>query len=117
MALELKLIKLLITKRAEFRRHATEAPDYPELAGDEVNGEAKRGLPRKLEAMLGFMLHLRERISRRQKVRIQVDAAVRRKGEVTDLVCRLKRATHQVAAGPGVFRPGHRVTGEDHIGP
>jgi hypothetical protein len=59
MALEPKLIKLLIIERAEFRRLATEGPDKPELNADEVNGEAKPGLPRKLEAMLGFMLHLR----------------------------------------------------------
>src|ERR1700751_1433765 len=58
MALELKLIKLLIIEGAEFRGQATEGSDKPELYCDEVNGEAKPSLSRKLEAMLGFMLHL-----------------------------------------------------------
>src|ERR1700722_7087046 len=116
MVLELKLIKLLIAERAKFRRHATEGPDKPELNADEVNGEAKPGLPRKLEAMLGFLLHLRERISRRQKVCVQVDAVVRRKTEVADLVRGLERATQRVAAASDVFRPRHHVTGEDHQG-
>ena len=108
MTLEPKLIKLRIIKGAEFRRQAAECPDEPELRGDEVNDETEPRLPRKLEAMLGFTLHLHERISRREKVRIQVDAAVRRKSEVTNLVRGLERATHQVAAGPDVSRPGHR---------
>ena len=32
---------------------------------------------------------------------------VRRKGEVADLVRRLERAPHQIAAGPDMSRPGH----------
>ena len=112
-----KLIKLPIVKAAEIRRQATEGSDKPELCGNDVNDVTNPGLLRKLEAVLGFMLHLRERIARREKVRIQVDAAVRRKGEVTNLVCRLKRATHQVAASPDMFRPGHHVNCEEHTGP
>ena len=72
MALEPKLIKLPIVKGAEFRRQATEGPDKPELRGNEVNDETEPHLLGKLEAMLGFTLHLNERISRRQKVRVQV---------------------------------------------
>ena len=40
----------------------------------------------KLEAMLGFALYLNERIARREQVRVQVQAAVRRKCEIADLV-------------------------------
>ena len=69
MALEPKLIKLLIVEGAEFRRQATEGPDKPELRGDDVNDETEPHLLRKLEAILGFTLHLNERISRREKVR------------------------------------------------
>ena len=76
-----------------------------------------RSLLGKLEAILGFTLHLNERISRRQKVRVQVDAAVRRKSEVADLVRGLERPTQQIAASPDMFRPWHDVTSEDHIGP
>jgi hypothetical protein len=86
MLLEQELIELLIVKGAEFRGQATEGTDKPELRGDEVNDQTKPSLLRKLEAILGFMLHLGERISRGEKVRVQVFAAVRRKSEVADLV-------------------------------
>src|SRR5882724_4021920 len=74
MALEPQFIKLFIVKGTELRRRTTEGPDEPELRGDDVNGEAKPGLLRKLEAFLGLTLHLHERISRRQKDRVQVEA-------------------------------------------
>src|SRR6266850_3097041 len=100
MALEPKLIELLIVEAAEFRRQAAEGPDKPELRGDDVNDETEPSLLRKPEAILGFMLHVNERISRCQKVRIQVVAAISRKSEVTDLVRRIEAATHQLAASP-----------------
>src|SRR5258708_20856619 len=96
MALELNLIKLLIVKRAKFRRQATERTDKPELASDHVNDETKPCLLRKLEAILGFTLHLSDRISRRQEIRVQVLAAVRTESQVTFLVRGLKRATEQL---------------------
>ena len=117
MALKPKLIKLPVVKGAEFRRQPAEGPDKPELRSNEVNHEAEPSLLRKLEAILGFTLHLGERISRRQKVRVQVDAAVRRKSEVADLVRGLERSMYEVAASPDMFRPWHNVTSEDHIGP
>ena len=64
MALEPKLLKLPIVKAAEFRRQTTERPDKPELCGAGVNDPTESSLPRKLEAILGFTLHLYERISR-----------------------------------------------------
>jgi len=79
MPLEPNLIKLPVVKGAEFRRQATEGPDKPKLCGDEVNDVTEPGLLGKLEAILGFTLHLNQRISSRQKVRVQVVAAVRRK--------------------------------------
>src|SRR6266478_7627945 len=117
MALEPKLIKLSILKGAEFRRHATEGPDKPELRSDDVNDETKPSLPRKLEAILGFTLHLHQRISRCQKVRVQVDAAVHGKAEVADPVRHLERPMDQVTASPDMFRPWDHVTSEDHVGP
>src|SRR5260370_20066999 len=117
MALESKLIKLSILKGAEFRRHATEGPDKPELHSDDVTDETEPSLPRKLEAILGFTLHLHERISRCQKVCVQVDAAVHCKTEVADLVRGLERPMYQGAASPDMFRRWDQVTSEDHIGP
>ena len=94
MALEPKLIKLPIVKGAEFRRQATEGSDKPELRGDDVNDDTKPSLLGKLEAILGFTMDLRERISRSEKVCVQGVAAVRRNYEIADLVRGLESATH-----------------------
>jgi hypothetical protein len=58
------------------------------------------------EAMLGFALYLNERIARREQVRVQVQAAVRRKCEIADLVRGLELPTQQIAANLDMFRPG-----------
>ena len=116
MALEPKLIELLIVKAAELRRQAAERPDQPELRGDDIDDQTEPGLLRERQAMLGFTLHLNERISRREKVRVQLVAAIRGKGEVTDLVRGIERATHQIAAGPDMSRPRHDDSSEGHIG-
>src|SRR5258707_3601799 len=71
----------------------------------------------KLEAMLGFALHLNERIARREQVRVQVQAAVRRKCEIADLVCGLELPTQQIAGSLDMFRPGHDKISKAHIGP
>jgi hypothetical protein len=90
----LKLIKLPIVKTAEFRRQATEGLDKPELRGDDINNETKPSLLGKLEAVRGFTLHLNERISRCQKIRVQVVATERRISEVAGFVRGFERATH-----------------------
>src|SRR6516165_311271 len=105
MTFEFQLIKLSIVKGAEFWRQATKGPDKPELRSDDVNDQTKPSLLSKLEAILGFTLHLHERISRRQKVRVQVGAAVRRKSEIADLVRDLESPAYQVTASPNMFRP------------
>src|SRR5882724_1373028 len=116
MALELKLIEPLIVEGAECRRQATERPDQPALRGDDVNDETEPSLLRKLEAILGFTLHLNERISRREKVRVQVVAAISRKGEVADFVRGIESATHQIAASLDMSCPWHDDISERHIG-
>ena len=77
----------------------------------------KPSLLGKLEAILGFTLHLSERISCRQKIRDQVVAAICRKSKVADLVRGIERAAHQITAGPDMFRPWHDEIPETHIGP
>jgi len=89
----------------------------PSCAAMESMAKREPHLLRKRETTLGFALHLIERIARREKVRVQVGAAVRRKSEVTDLVRRLKRATHQIAASPDMSRPGRDDTSKVEIGP
>src|SRR5438445_681187 len=110
MTLHPKLVKLLLVKATEIRRQAAEHPNDPELRGDGVNGKTEPHLLRKRETTLGFALHLIERIARREKVRVQVGATVRRKSEVTDLVRHLKCATHQITARSDVSRPGRDDT-------
>ena len=77
MALDPKLIKLLIVKGAKCRRQAAQRPDQPELGGDDVNDKPEPRLLREREAMLGFALHLGKRIARREKVRVQLVARSR----------------------------------------
>ena len=71
MALDPKLVKLRIVEGAECRRQAPQRPDQPELGGDEVDDKPEPRLLCEREAMLGFALHLGERIARREKVRVQ----------------------------------------------
>src|SRR5262245_59221819 len=116
MALESKLIESLIVERAKFRGQPPKRPDKSELRGDLANDEAEPNLVCKLETILGFTLHLNELISRREKVRDQVVAAVSCIGQVTDLVRGIEGAAHQIAAGLDMARPGRDVISKDHIG-
>src|SRR5216683_2041842 len=115
MTLEPKLIEPLIVEGAEFRRQATEGPDKPELRGDDVNDETEPSLLRKLEPILGFTLRFNEWISHGEKVRVQVDWTISRKREITNFVRCIDGATHQIAAGPNMFRPWHDDISERHI--
>ena len=62
-------------------------------------------------------MRLIKRIARREKVRVQVAATVRRKSEVADLVRGLERAAHQISAGPDVLRPRQDDISKVHVGP
>src|ERR1700694_4866977 len=117
MALEPRLIELLVVEAAECRRQAAQRPDQPELGGDAVNDKPEPRLLREREAMLGFAFHLGKRIARREKVRVQFVAAVCGVSEVADLVCRLERAAQQIAASPDMFRPGQNDIAKVHIDP
>src|SRR3981189_2823168 len=116
MALEPTLIEPPIVEGAECRRRAAEGPDQSELRSDDVDDETEPRTLRELEAMLGLTLRVDERISGREKVRVQVVAAIRRKSEVTDVVRGIEGATHQVAADPDVPRPRHDDISERHVG-
>src|ERR1700675_3165390 len=105
MALEPRLIELLVVEAAKCRRQAAQRPDQPELGDDAVNDKPEPRLLRGREAMLGFAFHLGERIAGREKVRVQLGAAVGGVSEVADLVCRLERAAHQLAARTDMSRP------------
>ena len=87
------------------------------MGGDGVNDKPEPRLLREREAMLGFAFRLGKRIARREKVRVQFVAAIGRVSEIADLVCRLERAAHQIAARPDMSRPGQNDIAEVHIGP
>ena len=67
--------------------------------------------------MFGFAFRLGERIARREKVGVQLVAAASGASEIADLVCRLERASHQIAASPDMSRPGQNAAAKVHIGP
>src|ERR1700682_72316 len=117
MAFEPRLIELLIVEAAECRRQAAQRPDQPELGDDAVNDNSDPPLLRKREAVLAFASHLGKRIARREKVRVQLVATVGGVSEVADLVCRIERAAHQIAASPDMSRPGQNAIAKVHIDP
>src|SRR5262249_22179234 len=77
--------------------------------------ETKPRLLGKLEAILGLVLHLGERISGREEVCIDVVAAERCKSEVAYLVRSLESATQQITARPNMLRPRHNKISEGHV--
>src|SRR5262245_11529278 len=64
VALEQELIELIIVERAQSCSQAAKASDKAELHFDVVDDEAEPNLSCKLEAVLGFTLHLNQLISR-----------------------------------------------------
>src|SRR5215469_16845760 len=117
MAFELKLSELPIIKATEFWSQLAERPNESGLGDDGVDDETEPNLLRKLKAALGFALDLNERISRREKVRVQDVAGVCRKVEVANLVANRESATLQIAAGPDMFRPRHNEASKALVGP
>src|SRR5258708_375453 len=116
MIFELALVEPFIIEGAEFRPQAAQSSDQPELRGDNVDNETKPRLPREVEPILGFALRIAERISGCEKIRVQIVAAISRKGQVADFVCGVEGATHQIPAGLDVPRPGHDKIPEGHVG-
>jgi hypothetical protein len=117
VAFEAALIELLIVKTAKCRGQTTKGPDQSELRSNDVDDETESRMLSKVETLLGFTLRLRQRISRREKVRVQVIAAVGGKREVTGLARGIEGATYQVTARPDVPRPRHNEIAEAHICP
>jgi hypothetical protein len=70
MTLELKLVEVIVIERTEFRFQAPKCPDQRELRSDLVSDAAKPYFFSKREARLSFTLHLRQRVSRGQKIAV-----------------------------------------------
>jgi hypothetical protein len=116
MPLERQLLESLFVETAEFRRETPKGPNKPELRTNDVNDETKPHFPRKIQAVLGFALHLNERIARCEKVPVQRPTTIRRKSEVAGLVRGLESTAQQIYANPNMFRPWHDEISEAHMG-
>src|SRR5271165_1743711 len=107
MTLHLKLVKVPIVEATECRGSPAERSYQPELCSDDVSDEAKLRPSREPEATLGLALHLGERITRREKIRIQLVAAVGSVSEISGQVGGLESAAQEIAASPDMVCPRH----------
>src|ERR1700677_3588313 len=98
MTLELKLVKVSVTERTEFRCQTPKCPDQYKLRSDDIYDETKRDVTRELEASLSFTLHLGQRISGRKKICGQCFAAICCKRAVADPVCGVEGAPHELSS-------------------
>src|SRR5882762_980054 len=114
MVFHLSLIHIPIIEAPEFRGQATERPNERKLRRDDVNDKAEAYFPRKRERILGFTLHLRKLLPRREKI-TDKEATASRPGKVTHFVRDIKGATYEVATGPDMSRPGHDDISENRI--
>jgi hypothetical protein len=71
-----------------------------------VNDTAEPHFFCKLEARLGFTLHLGQRISRRKKIGVQVMTAIACKSQVSDPVRGVESAPHELPSCPDVSLHG-----------
>ena len=69
----------------------------------------------KLEAVLGFALHVAEPVSGRKQVCNQVIAAISCKRQIAELVGRNEGAPQQALAGTDGLRPGNNAAPEDQV--
>ena len=116
MMLELKLIKVTVAERTEFWCQAAKCPDKRELCGDDVYDDTERDVCRELEARLSFALHVGQRVSRRQKICVQVVAAICRESEVADPVRGVEGAPHELSSCLDVFAPWNDHIPKNQIG-
>ena len=113
MALELKLIETLIVEAAEFRGHPTEGPDETELPSDDVNDEAEPRFRANSRPFSASGCTSASGSPAAKRFVTHLVAAVRGKCKVTDPVGDIEGATHQIAAGPGMFRHGITICPKD----
>src|SRR6267154_3657287 len=113
--LEAALIELRSIKGGEGRPQSTEHADKPELPDHAVADESERHLPYEFESILGLPLGLTERISGRERIRDQVDAAIGYIRKITGLLRRLESPPQKAAADRQVLRPVDDVDGKNEV--
>ena len=106
-----------IVEATETRRKAAKIADQRKLRRDDVNDGPETGFLGKLQALLGFVLHVGKRIADRQKPVIQIEARIRRKREIADAIGGIKRSTVQVPLGAQMFGPRDDENNEIQVCP
>ena len=106
-----------IVEATETRRKAAKIADQRKLRRDDVNDGPETGFLGKLQALLGFVLHVGKRIADRQEPVIQIEARIRRKREIADAIGGIKRATEQISLGSQMFGPRDDENNEIQICP
>src|SRR5215470_12291962 len=94
-----------VVEATKTRRKAAKITDERKLRRNDVNDRTETGFLDKLQALLGFALHVGERITYRQKPVIEVVARICRVGEIADAVGGIKRPTEQIPLGSQMFAP------------
>jgi len=105
MTLDLKLVEAFVIEHTEFRCQAAKCPYEPELRADAIYNETKPDVCRELKTGLGFALHLSQRVSRGEQVRVQGVAAVCGIRKIADSVGGGEAATVEFSRFLDVFRP------------
>src|SRR6202045_3247552 len=113
--LEAALVELRAIEGCKNRPQSTEHTDQPELPGHAVADESERHLPYEFESFLGLQLDLTKRISGRERIRDQVDAAIGYIREITGLLRRLESPPQKAAAYRQVLRPVDDVDGKNEV--
>ena len=108
---------MLVVEATETRRKAAKIADQHKLRRNDVNHGPETGFLGKLQALLGFVLHVGKRIADRQKPVIQVEARICRKREIADAIGGVKRPTVQISLGSQMFGPGDDENNEIQVCP
>src|ERR1700693_691773 len=113
--LEAALVELRAIDGCKDRPQSTEHTNKPELPDHAVADESERHLPYEFESILGLPLGLTERISGREKIRDQVNAAISYIRKITGLLRRRESPPPQVTAHRQVLRPIDDVDSKNEV--
>src|ERR1700722_20670864 len=115
VCLEARLVELRIVEGVERRRQAPQCTDQLQLARDDVGDEAEPYLACEFQSGLGFPLNVWQWLAGSQQVGDEIVAAIRREGEVADLIGRVESAPYQGAAAAHVLRPRIDEVAKGHV--
>src|SRR5882757_4096325 len=115
MLLEAALVELRIIEGVEVRCKSTEHPDESVLRCNEVADKTEPHLPHEFKRVLDRVLDFTERISRGEKIRIQVGAGIGCISKIAGVLRRIESAPQENAAGRQVLGPVRDMDGENQV--